>query len=135
MLRSNIDRSVIYFLSRDEKLRDRMLRELNISIRVRPLQHIIKRRQMLLDEIGFQIETFTLILHTEKINRLRLCNHILFPNTPWSEVLPNPLLQILRFPDIENLPLLVFEKVNTRYIWKVSNRRRLQHQKQKRNEI
>lgn len=127
MLGTDISGSVIELFPRDKELRNRMLTELDIGVGVCPFEHIIERRKVLFDEIRFQIEAFALVFYTQKIYTLRLSEHFLLPNAPWSEVLTHPLFQIFCFSNIENLPFLIFEKVDSRRIGEMSDRRRIEH--------
>lgn len=104
-----------------------MFAELDIGVGIRPFEHIIERGKVLFDEIGFQIEAFALIFYTQKIHTLCLSEHFLLPNAPWSEVLTHPLFQIFCFSNIENLPFLIFEKVDSRRIGEMGDRRRIEH--------
>lgn len=127
MLGTDISGSVIELFPRDKELRNRVLAELDIGIGIRPLEHIIEGGKVLFDEIGFQIEAFALVFYTQKIHTLCLSEHFLLPNASWSEVLTHPLFQIFCFPDVENLPFLIFEKVDSRRIGEMSDRRRIEH--------
>ena len=51
MLWSNIGCTIIKLFSRNEDLRHRMASKFDISIGVRSFEHIIERREMLLDKI------------------------------------------------------------------------------------
>lgn len=130
VLGADIGRSIIGFLPRDKELRNLMLCEFDIGIGVRPFQHIIEGRQVLFDEVGFQIEAFALVFHTQEINGFCLSKHFLLPNAPWSEVLAHSLFQIFCFPDIENLSFLVFEKVDSRTLGKMSDGGRIEHRQE-----
>lgn len=127
MLGTDISGSIIKLFPRDKELRNRVLAELDIGVGIRPFEHIIERRKVLFDEIGFQIEAFALVFYTQKIYTLCLSEHFLLPNAPWSEVLTHSLFQIFCFPNIENLPFLIFEKVDSRRIGEMSDRRRIEH--------
>jgi hypothetical protein len=127
VLGTNISCSIIELFPRDKELRNRVFTELDIGVGIRPFEHIIEGGKVLFDEIGFQIEAFALIFYTQKIHTLRLSEHFLLPNTPWSEILAHPLFQIFCFSDIENLLFLIFEKVDSRRIGEMSDRRRIEH--------
>ena len=127
MLGTDISGSVIELFPRDKELRNRVLTELDIGVGIRPFEHIIEGGKVLFDEIGFQIEAFALVFYTQKIHTLRLSKHFLLPNAPWSEVLTHPLFQIFCFSDIENLPFLIFEKVDSRCIREMGDHRRIEH--------
>jgi hypothetical protein len=127
VLGADISGSVIELFPRDKELRNRVLAELDIGVGIRPFEHIIERREVLFDEIGFQIEAFALVFYTQKIHTLRLSEHFLLPNAPWSEVLAHPLFQIFGFSNIENLTFLIFEKVDSRRIGEMGDRRRIEH--------
>jgi hypothetical protein len=127
MLGTDISGSVIELFPRDKELRNRVLTELDIGVGIRPFEHIIEGGKVLFDEIGFQIEAFALVFYAQKIYTLRLSEHFLLPNAPWSKVLTHSLFQIFCFSNIENLPFLIFEKVDSRRIGEMSDRRRIEH--------
>lgn len=130
VLGTDINGSVIELFPRDKELGNGVLGELDIGIGIRPFEHIIEGRKVFFDEIGFQIETFALVFHTQEIYTLGLSEHVLLPHAPRREVLAHSLFQIFCFSDIENLPFLVFEKVDSRALGKMSDGGRIEHRQE-----
>ena len=116
MLWSNISCTIIEFFSRNKDLRHRMASKFDIRIGIRSFEHIIERREMLLDKIRLQIETLRFIFYNDKINMICLCKHILFSHRSWSKILRNSLVKIFCFPDIENFIFDIFEKIDSRFL-------------------
>ena len=127
MLRSNISCTIIELFSRNKDLRHRMASKFDIRIGVCSFEHIIERREMLLDKIRLQIETFGFIFYNDKINMICLCKHILLSHRSWSEILRNSLVKIFCFPDVENFIFGSFEKINSRFLRDMRDIKRFKH--------
>lgn len=87
---------------------------------------------MLFNEIAFQIQGFTFILHYQKIHRGGLSEHFLLPKGARSKILSHSLLEAFRLPNIENHSTGILEKIDSRLSGKMRNVHQRQKTKNKR---